>query len=348
MIFFVSVMFISLFYVVPLRNVVVDWPPIFPVLGREGSWVLAAALVYSVMALAALIVVRFEDVLWPSLPALRKRVIRRTGIDRIDSLGWRFALLASILFWTIDLTLLPLGVAAFLGFASVARQPVAVRKVKLSRTREIGEEASVVRVFDWRFDDPSGTVFDNRMELRIDTERYEQFVRANPANLRAGGPHTYRRLVNEGLTQEIENVAGEVRDITRERGLDSIHEISLLLAFVQSIPGAVDTQTKGRRYTRWPIETLYENVGDSDCKSVLLAALAKALDYPAIIVESAGRTAVGVGACEGISGRFLEYRGVKYYYCEPNLPGQRVGEAPPEMAAAKPWVFNLDETDEAA
>lgn len=353
MIFLVSMIFIVLFYVIPLSAFLVDQPPVFPVLGHEGSWLLSATLIYSLMALAALTLTRFEDVLWPSLPALLRRIVRRTGIYRIDSFGWRFSLLAAILFIPTDPTLVPLGVAGALGFGSVARQKVVARRVKLdnsdsARVATADAEAAVVRVYEWSLQGPDGSVIDNRVELPIAKGRYEEFAQANPANQGVTGTHHYRRLVNEGMTQEVTGLAAEVRNIAHGRSFNSYQELSLLLALVQSVPSAPDDETKGRRYTRWPIETLYENVGDSECKAVLLAALCKALGYPAVIVELGGRTAVGVGGADGVPGRFLKYQGNKYYFCEPTAPGCRVGQVPADLTSEQLWVFGLDERDEAA
>jgi hypothetical protein len=103
-----------------------------------------------------------------------------------------------------------------------------------------------------------------------------------------------------------------------------------------------DQETKARRYTRWPIETLYENVGDSGCKSVLLAALFQALDHETVIVESRGRTAVGVGGADGLPGRFLQHKGKKYYYCEPMTPDRQIGQLPPELSDDRLWVYNIE------
>ncbi len=87
-------------------------------------------------------------------------------------------------------------------------------------------------------------------------------------------------------------------------------------------------------------------MGDSNCKSVLLAALLRALDYDVVIVEAKGRTAVGVGGAEGLPGRFLTYKGRRYYYCETSTAGWQIGRLPPELADGQFRVYPVNERED--
>jgi hypothetical protein len=134
--FIVSLIFILLFYVVPLYRILPERLLIFPVLGRDGSWLLTATLIYLALLLAASLLRRFEEVVWPSLPALRRELTRRTGLDYLDGAGFKLSLLAIVLFIFTAIELVPLGLAAALGFASLKTKPVDLREVRAKRGHE--------------------------------------------------------------------------------------------------------------------------------------------------------------------------------------------------------------------
>ena len=350
MIFLISIVFVGLFYIFPLHVWLLRAEPVFPALGREGSWILVAFLVYTLMALVALSLKRFEAVVWPGLAPLRERVARRTGIAGIDAFAWRFALLASLLFLAIEPTLLPLGLAVTLAFVSVVRQPPTVRRVSgeddPGPQRErldvwTGEGAGrTVRLYHWQAPGPTGEARDLRLELVFERRGYEECVRANPANQGEFGRRVYGRLVQDGAVEEVRRLAAGLRETTEAEGLEPVHEVESALAFVQAIPTAADALTKGRRYTRWPLETLYEHVGDADCKSILLAAMLRELGRSVIIVERDRWTGVGVQV-DGASGFSLKYEDSRYFICEPAAPGRRLGEVSSEHADGRLWVYKI-------
>src|SRR3990170_4160043 len=129
MIFLVSLVFVFIFYVFPLYQMVARRVLVFPALGQNGSWLLTAGLIYVGLAVAAVAVKQFEDLLMPAFPAWRRELVRRTGVWRLDTFGWRLSVLATILFLATDTRLVPLSVASAIGFASLKVQPVLLRPV---------------------------------------------------------------------------------------------------------------------------------------------------------------------------------------------------------------------------
>lgn len=341
MTFIVSLIFVLLFYVIPLYRYVSGNFLIFPFLGHDGSWLLTAGIIYVVMALIALTLGQFEDLVMPSLPKWRGELTRRTGIFRLDGFGFRLSILATILFLAGDVRLVPLGLASVIGFGSLNYQEITPRFVRGIDTDTgdvstadvpVVQEAPVTRRFVWRMDEGLDDPYDGVIELTIDRRRYEEFAAANPYSRGRPTVKNYEKLIVEGTTEDVKTLVDHFRAIFKEQNFNSFQELVCSLAFVQSIPFSEDRETKGHEYIRWPIETLYDNVGDTDCKSVLLAALLRALEYEVIIVESKGRTAVGVGGAEGLPGRFLTYKGKRYYYCETSTAGWRIGELPSDLA----------------
>ena len=350
MIFLVSVVFVGFFYILPLRVWFLRAEPVFPALGRDGSWILVAFLAYTLMAMGALSLKRFEIVVWPGLAPLRERVTRRTGIAWIDAFAWRFALLASLLFLAVDPTLLPFGLAVTLAFASVARKPRTVRRVvgedDPGPQRErlaawSGEVAGrTVRLYHWQAPGPTGEVRDLRLELAFERRRYEECARANPANQGEFGRRVYGQLVQAGTVEEVSRLAQGLKEAGETEELEPVYQVESALAFVQAIPTAADALTKGRRYTRWPLETLYDHVGDADCKSILLAALLRELGCYVIIVERDGWTGVGVQV-DGATGFSLQYEDSTYFICEPAVAGQRLGEVSSDHKDGRLWVYKI-------
>ncbi|MDP1809012.1 MAG: hypothetical protein Q8L35_05680 [Actinomycetota bacterium] len=351
MTFVVSLVFVFIFYVVPLYAIIAKNILIFPVLGHDGSWLLTAAVIYVLMALAALTLKQFEEMLAPGLPRWREELTHRAGIYRLDSFGFRLSLLATVLFLGTDPKLVPLGVASVIGFGSLNRKKVVPRAVKRAAkvdrpvrgepAPEEGREAPVARRFAWQMREGLDQPYDGEIELTIDRRIYEESAAANPYSQGRPATRNYSQLVGDGITAELQVLVDHFRDISEEQAFSSYQELACVLAFVQAIPYADDSETKGREYIRWPIETLYDNVGDSDCKSVLLATLLRALDYEVIIIEAKGRTAVGIGGAEGLPGRFLTHKGERYYYCETSTMGWRVGQLPPDLADGQFRVYPI-------
>ncbi len=358
MTFLVSLIFVLSFYVVPLYRVIEKEVLIFPALGHQGSWLLTAGGIYVSFALGALALAQFEDVLIPTLPRWRSELTRRIGIVRLDSFGFRLSILATILFLATDVSLVPLGIASAIGFASLKRQKVKPRPVKRADIKR-GTEQDIDAPHSEKFQEPVGRKyvwqvkegldepFEGTIELTIDRRRYEKYVDSNPYSKGKPATRNYQRLVADGITDEIKTLARDLRAISSERQLSSYQEIAGILAFVQSIEYKSDEETKEREYVRWPIETLYDMVGDSDCKSVLLAAILYHLGYDVILVEARGKTAVGVSGAEGLPGRFIAHKDRRYYYCEPSTSDWRVGHLPPDLADGQFRVYPILPPDEA-
>lgn len=356
MTFLVSLIFVLVFYVVPLYAVMAKNVLIFPVLGRDGSWLLTAGVIYVLMALGALTLKQFEDILAPALPRWREELTRRTGIYRLDGFGFRLSLLATILFLGTDPKLVPLGVASVIGFGSLKRQAVSPRPVKRAAKVDRplpaesapaeGREAPVARRFAWQMREGLSEPYDGEIELTIDRRIYEEFVVANLYSQGRPATRNYSQLIGDGMTPALNALVDHFQAIAEEQNFNSYQELACVLAFVQAIPYADDQETKGREYIRWPIETLYDNVGDSDCKAVLLATLLRALDYEVVIVEAKGRTAVGIGGAEGLPGRFLTHKGERYYYCETSTMGYQVGQLPPDLADGQFRVYPIASSQE--
>lgn len=101
--------------------------------------------------------------------------------------------------------------------------------------------------------------------------------------------------------------------------------------FVQSIPYVSDKIGTGYDdYPKFPVEYLYDQRGDCEDSSILLASLYKQLGFECVLLHFSGHMAVGV-ACPGASGTYYEQDGVKYFYIETTGQGWKIGEVPEEV-----------------
>lgn len=108
-----------------------------------------------------------------------------------------------------------------------------------------------------------------------------------------------------------------------------------VLAFVQSLPYAED----GVEYTRYPLETLKDDVGDCKDKSILAAAMLHEMGYRVALLEYQSHMALGISI--DAPGTYFDDNGTRYYYAETTSPGWDIGTVPDDVAGQVPTVIPL-------
>ena len=121
--------------------------------------------------------------------------------------------------------------------------------------------------------------------------------------------------------------------------------IELVLSFVQSLPYAYDSTTKGvDEYLRYPIETLVDGCGDCEDKVALLAALLYEMDVDFIMLIMPEHMALGAH-CDGVDvKRGMQFHGKRYYYLETTMPDWEIGEIPQNHHYPKVKAVPIDTT----
>ncbi|KUK31612.1 MAG: Copper amine oxidase-like domain-containing protein [Thermoanaerobacterales bacterium 50_218] len=136
---------------------------------------------------------------------------------------------------------------------------------------------------------------------------------------------------NSELVRDLAEVlAAEAPQTPRER-------IEFAAAFVQ---GAIPYVSEEGEYPRYPVETLVDG-GDCEDKSILLAAILRAMGYrTALLVFDGdpGHMAVGV-ECPDCWGSYYQKDGVKYFYLETTDFGWSIGKVPPEYRGKSALVY---------
>lgn len=352
MLYLTSFIFLFLLYFLPLRFYL-EKKVLFPVLGARVSFLILALFIYLLIFLILGIIKQFYEFLFPSFPLWSREISRRTGIFSFEFWAFRFSLLAFLFFLVVDTSLIPLSLAAALAFGYLLTIPIPLRPVGSSREVHIApfpaqrdtpefsdaeragkfaEGEKVEQVFEWEFSPSFGSTFSGRMQVALNKRRYEEYAYNNP--FRKGTPlsHNYNLFITRGITDEVAQVASNFLAISQEQGFSTFQEISNILAFVQAIPFKSDQETKGKKYLRFPLETLYEKKGDADCKAILFAAILKCIGYEVLVLEGSQTIAIAVAGAQGVPGRFFDYQGRRYYYCETSSTGWKIGEIPPDLS----------------
>lgn len=139
-----------------------------------------------------------------------------------------------------------------------------------------------------------------------------------------------------------------IRWLAREfysRAASEEESIFLALTFVQSLPYAYDSDSKGEdEYMRYPVETLVDGYGDCEDKVALLAALLYEMDVDFILLVMPEHMAIGVHCDEVDIPRYLLFQDKKYYFLETTMPNWSIGDIPDAYRSAEIEVVPVDAT----
>ncbi|MHB1153512.1 MAG: hypothetical protein ACYCWE_15340 [Eubacteriales bacterium] len=117
-----------------------------------------------------------------------------------------------------------------------------------------------------------------------------------------------------------------------ESGYDDYQIIELMISFVQSLEYVSDDIGTGYdEYPKFPLETLYDQGGDCEDTSILLASLIRELGYGVVLIMFDDHMGVAVLGESTLEGYYYEYDGLPYYYVETTSPDWQIGELPSEL-----------------
>jgi hypothetical protein len=173
-----------------------------------------------------------------------------------------------------------------------------------------------------------------RMDINISTALVEQY--RNNQIQRYGTSHSEMvKMCDAYVTSTdgvIQNVALQLGNFSAD--FSEVNTAQFVLSFVQYIEYVGDeTSTSEDEYWRFPVETLYDKMGDCEDKAFLYASLMEAMGFDAVILIFEGHAATGI-AVDGASGTFYNFEGSKYYYCETTAVGWGIGQIPDQYGSA--------------
>ena len=127
------------------------------------------------------------------------------------------------------------------------------------------------------------------------------------------------------------DLAQKLKAIALSNGFDQEQTENLALAFCQGIRYSYDNISEGPdEYWRYSVETLYDETGDCEDKSILFASVTEAMGFDSVLLLMEGHMAGGI-ALPGCDGTYVEDDGVDYFYCETPGVGWYVGDLPPDI-----------------
>jgi len=372
MLFVTALLFGASFYLLPL-GCVLHAANLFPLLGGNASFFVCAALWYGLWLLIVTVLLRYHESLLEEFPTWVEKVIQRTGISGLDWFGLLSAII--LLVWAAARSFLhfPLALAAIIAFGKLAVTKVEPRQLEPARVpyvpkRMLPEELTPAtsqgprrespqpqegvetKTYSWTYYRTGTESCPQSHNLLILIERYRRFRDKNPSRQRQPQGPDFPEFATNGITSEVLEMAKYFIEATQQYDWSHYDEISNVICFVQDFPYSLDEESVSiAEYWRYPIESLYDETGDCECKSILAAALLRALGYEVIMLlipphgDQPGHAAIGVTGTEGIpiQYHFLPYRGKRYFYCETTAEGWKVGEVPAEYRNADIRIYEV-------
>lgn len=129
----------------------------------------------------------------------------------------------------------------------------------------------------------------------------------------------------------VEGVVGCFKDLAESFGYENAYMVREMTHFVQTtIKSANDLKTKDQDdYPRYPMETLYERKGDSQDRSILLAAMIKELGYDAAILKIDNHYAVAIRTDPDYrDGLYYQVGDARWLYIETTSKQYKIGQIP--------------------
>ena len=169
---------------------------------------------------------------------------------------------------------------------------------------------------------------------RFEHQLYKQFKDNND---RSFTPITWNEYINEPYNRyAVKEFAETMRVVQDKRNLNDFQIATDILRFVQNIPYKSDIESKGNvEWPKYPIETIYENEGDCEDKTILLAGILREYGFDVIFILFNNHIAVGINA-DLPSGVYIEHNNKRYFVMESSSPGWNIGECSNIYISATP------------
>ena len=169
-------------------------------------------------------------------------------------------------------------------------------------------------------------------KLEYEDIEYRENV-VNRLNPKEYWKRIYRKIysLNE---DRVDNIILSLKETKDKYRFQDNEMILYILAFIQSIKYTVPDNYFG---LITPPLIIASGKGDCDSKAILLITILKKLNYDAILFHSVHYKHAMVGVWFEGTGKYIEYYGKKYYFCETTQSGWLLGQLPPDVQDVKHW-----------
>lgn len=201
------------------------------------------------------------------------------------------------------------------------------------------DEGEIIRNYNWTLDSPSKESISASLVLHFKESEINELRAKNPFRQGNDFYNHVEHMFEEKLdVHHLTIINRYIAELSNQYRLTMLETIQFILDFVQkpNIDYAYDEDsTSFVEYVRYPDETLFDKVGDCDCKAMLAASLFHNAGIRVIYLTSNDHAAVAV-QCQpewfgDWSNPYVEqglkrYEGNYYYFCETTGDGFRVGD----------------------
>ena len=154
----------------------------------------------------------------------------------------------------------------------------------------------------------------------------------------------YATMTADSYSDDLLNILVTlVEDEALAYNLKKTDVIDLVAALAQSMVHTNrDVRTPYDAYPRYPVETLFEEGGDCEDNSILVAALLTRLDYNVVffVFDQPSHVALGIDI-SAPAGYYWEYQAKRYYYLETTGGPWEIGDCPTMYRDLQPLIISL-------
>ncbi|MCR5568481.1 MAG: hypothetical protein K6G31_04320 [Paludibacteraceae bacterium] len=205
--------------------------------------------------------------------------------------------------------------------------------------------------YQWELDSLFGTRLKGMFKLHFEEDYIDRLRTDNPyASDNSGLTNqenvelmcAYMRKHDETLSN-LKKIAEYIRHTIASEKLNKADALQFILDFVQepNIKYQYDSESSAignpKQYVRFPDETLYDKVGDCDCKTMLASQLFKECGFDTLfLISTTYQHAALAVACDQelldllnnarVNATKLVHNGVEYLFCETTGDGFKVGQ----------------------
>ncbi len=156
----------------------------------------------------------------------------------------------------------------------------------------------------------------------------------------------YVHFVNDPYSKQIvELLTNELESIAANKDFGKYEKVEFVIAFVQALPYTSDKVTTGYDdYRRFPYETLYDDGGDCEDTSILMAALLNKMGYGTALIVYSDHVATGVKCTPSdflYETTYYTKDSITYCYLETTGENWNVGKIPEAYADSSANVLPI-------
>ena len=218
-------------------------------------------------------------------------------------------------------------------------------------------EGEMTRTYDWDLDSSTGIKLHGNLVIHFSMVQYNNCKNENPyfSQQIEKPKHDYindmfnRMIKDPEMTERVRYIASYIKNECSHAKLEEKESIQFALDFVQepNIDYVLDKNSKSiqfaAEYVRYPDETLFDQEGDSDCKSMLAAMILYFMGYNIVYLSSSKQKhdaiAIELNSNPWMEDNYIDYdadsiitiQRHQYVYCETTGDGYRIGKLVNDM-----------------